>query len=422
MMIRRVVGLVCLGCVASGLAACGGDDGDGAGPKSVDTTNSAVDGCDALKLAPPEPGTGIQVSVDMQLGVGEERQVCKLVLAGADVNLNWTEGTFTRGSHHANIASTTYKDQLPTQDITGQTVDASQAADCETLGSNWSVRGLISTRGSADGSGLTKGVLPDDVALKIAKNDVLELNFHMINLGKKPLHACYKENLYGIADNQMKQQAGVLFWYDNYITVPANGESSASMACPISQPMNLVQQASHMHRRGVDYRAALLDGDPLFGGNEVQELYTTTTWDEPAPRVNTPPLALEPGQWIKWSCGYQNRESRNVAQGQQTTDEMCMFVGLYWPQNPLLDWCMSPKLLTAYSAGRPFGTGTMNGAQYSDCWAKSAGNAALTGGGPASADARYAAQRCVTESCPKVSAQVNDALAGDVDISKVTCD
>jgi hypothetical protein len=99
-----------------------------------------------------------------------------------------------------------------------------------------------------------------------------------------------------------------------------------------------------------------------------------------------------------------------------------MFVGLYWPQNSLLDWCISPKLLAPYSAARPFGTGTMNGAQYADCWAHSAGIPALSGGGPASADARYAAQRCITESCPKVSAQINDGFAGSVDIRKVTCD
>jgi len=55
---------------------------------------------------------------------------------------------------------------------------------------------------------MRRATLPDDVALKIAANEVLELNFHMFNTGDQPIHACYKQNLYGIPDAQVKQEAG----------------------------------------------------------------------------------------------------------------------------------------------------------------------------------------------------------------------
>ncbi len=406
------------------LSACGG--GDTTAPASPDPIGSAsapLDGCDALDLPPPAPGEGIQVSIDMQLDAGQERQVCKLILASDDVNMNWSEGMFTKGSHHANVLSTSYANGvLPTTDVAGNTVDASTALDCESLASNYQVSGLLVARVDDARSTLAKGTLPDDVALKIAKNDVLELNFHMINTSENPVHACYKENLYSIPTAQVAQRAGVIFWYNNYIAIPAASAASATTSCPVTEDVNLVQQVAHMHARGVDYTASLLDGDPLLGStSEVQQLYHTTNWNEPPAVVDSPPIPMKQGQWVKWSCGYQNTEARDIAQGQQTTDEMCMFIGLYWPESPQMDWCMGDKAAIPYMGEHVLGTGTMNGAEYADCWANSAGLAGLSGGGPGDAATRYAAQRCVTESCPNVSGQVNDALLGNVDITQVGC-
>lgn len=304
---------------------------------STDSSAENASGCDALDLPVPAPDEGIQVSIDMQLDPGEERQICKLVLAGQDVNLNWSEGMFTAGAHHANVLSTAYTDSLPTENVAGETVDASQAIDCETLASDYQIRGLLVARVSADRATLAKGTLPDDVALKIAKNDVLELNFHMINTREDPVHACYKENLYSVPSSEVTQNAGVMFWYNSYITVPPNGTSKATMACPVTEDVSLAQQVSHMHERAASYSADLLDGDPIAGGTKLQQLYQTTDWEEPAVKINSPPIALEQGQWIEWSCNYENSEARAVAQGQQTTDEMCMFIGLYWPQSAQMD-------------------------------------------------------------------------------------
>jgi hypothetical protein len=125
-------------------------------------------------------------------------------------------------------------------------------------------------------------------------------------------------------------------------------------------------------------------------------------------------LSLKAGQWIRFACGYQNPEPRNVAQGQETTDEMCMFIGAYWPRNASWERC-------GYDgAGRNFGTGTMSGAQFVDCWNKS--TKTTFGGGSASSADRYASQRCVTESCPKVSALANDYIYRDNQaVASATC-
>jgi hypothetical protein len=417
---------------AAALGGCGGE-----GSKSTtqhqlapgdDGGTPEGDGCDAVPLAPPAPGTGIQVSIDMQLDPGQERQVCKLVLAPEKVNMNWSDGLFTKGSHHGEVIGTTYSGALPTQNLRGETVDASQVADCESNNSDWSITGVIAGgrpvgEDARFGAGsFPKGTLPDDVAFKIDAGEVLELNFHMLNTSTKPVHACYKANLNGIPDDQVKSEAGLMFDYDLFITVPANGTSTATMACPVSSDITMSAAVSHMHRRGVDYTSSLFDGDPTAGGKELQKLYEGKDWEEPAIRQFTPALSLKTGQWIEYSCTYQNPEARNVAQGQQTTDEMCMFIAAYWPRTPQMDFCGGASITQIDAAARFIGTGTMNGAQFADCIKNAASlGGGITGGGPASNDARYATQRCVTESCPAVSAHVMDYLQGKIDITTITC-
>jgi hypothetical protein len=249
---------------------------------------------------------------------------------------------------------------------------------------------------------------------------VLALNFHMINLGEKPIRACYKQNLYSIPDEKVKHEAGEMFYYNSFVTLPARQKTVSTMACPVVHDVTLVDQVSHMHKRGVGYKATLLDGDPLHGGAEIATLYETNTWDEPVVAVNSPGRALEAGQWIRWSCTYENPEDRNVAQGQQTTDEMCMFLGTYWPRSPQMDFCIAEGSQNAYTAARLISDGSMNGTQFLDCWNNSP--QVVGGGGPESADARYTTQRCFTGSCPNVSARVNEFGPGKLDPTTVGCD
>lgn len=131
--------------------------------------------------------------------------------------------------------------------------------------------------------------------------------------------------------------------------------------------------------------------------------------------VYSPPLALKQGQWIDWSCDYVNPEARNVAQGVQTTDEMCMFIGTYWPRSLQMDFCGPQFAFSA--AGHPISHGTKNGADYKACL----GSHTFFDMFAASSDTRYAVQSCVTELCPKVSARVFDSVLSGLDISTVTC-
>lgn len=415
--------------VASFVAVgCGGDDSDGTKETPPgDPATEPLEGCDAIDLKAPKRGEGMQVSIDMTLEPGQERQICRLVLVKDAVNLNWAEGVFTRGSHHGLVARTMYRDQLPTENIRGEAVaDASQVATCESIGSDWDTNSVIAGGHALGASShtepMTKGVLPDDVAVKIAAGEVLIVNFHMLNATEKTIHGCYKQNLYGIPDEQVKTEAGHMFYYNAFITVPARQRASAKMACPVSSDVTLAAQVSHMHKRGMGYKATLLDGDPLAGGKAIETLYDGSEWDEPIARVNSPALELKAGQWIQWQCDYLNDEDVNVSQGQETTDEMCMFRGTYWPRSDAMDWCMASGSTDWYSAARPLTSGTMNGQQFVDCYTSSP--QVFGGGGPKSAADRFASQSCITQTCEKVGGHLNEfgAAPGELDPTTLGCE
>jgi hypothetical protein len=231
----------------------------------------------------------------------------------------------------------------------------------------------------------------------------------MLNTAEEPTAACMKVGLNGIAAEQVKHEAGVLFFYDVFITVPAKERSQVRMACPITRDISLVSAVSHMHKLGVGYRANLLAGDPLDSSTTtLQTLYETDVWDEPQDKFFAEALKLKAGQWIDYSCQYENPTDRNVAQGLQTVDEMCMFSGLYWPYDEDLTYCTQADggIDGSGSGGYQIGSGTLDGPAFMQCVL----NADYAGGatepcGFASCrnyPARYAWQACFTSACPSI--------------------
>jgi hypothetical protein len=206
-----------------------------------------------------------------------------------------------------------------------------------------------------------------------------------------------------------------MFFYNPFIAIPAGGSATADMACPVTQDVTVSTAVSHMHQRGVGYTSELYDGDPSQDGQVIRTLHESTEWEEPLTDQFDPPLTFTAGEWVRFACDYDNTATVDVAQGQETTDEMCMFIGAYWPRNAGWEQC------GFNGAGRNFGSGTMSGAEFADCWDSSP--KAFYGGGSGDAAARYATMRCITESCPAVSARAADYIfRGDQTVRDITCD
>ncbi len=420
--------------VDSGITVSVSPDGS---PAAASGDGSVTPGCDGIDLTPPT--SGVQYQIEQTLLAGQEQEVCQLVKLGADMDVNSTDGIMSVGAHHALVYATAYNavtNPLPPTTRDGQTIDGTKVHPCLTPSALWDVQQPVAGARYQSGSQYElpingPGVLPPNVAFKFKAGDYLLLNFHMLNPSADAVDVCYKANLTSVPDSQVTIEAGTIFWYNSFITVPANGTSTARMACPITKDISLASAVSHAHMRLVNYTANLVSGDPTLSSTTmVQNLYTGTNWDLPPTRVfgtngdgggTATPLSLHAGQWIDYECNYKNNEARNVAQGFQTTDEMCMFVGVYWPRDPNLDFCLAPtpaadaSVLPLASSdagvneqaqvfatgGYIFGYGTGTGADFLSCFWQSP--QLFSGGGPSTAAARFASDSCITQTCPKAS-------------------
>ncbi len=78
----------------------------------------------------------------------------------------------------------------------------------------------------------------------------------------------------------MREEAGVLFFYDPFIVVPPGGRASALMRCAIAKEITLLSGVSHMHKRGVGFQAFV---DPPSPATDLAStpFYTSSDWNHP---------------------------------------------------------------------------------------------------------------------------------------------
>jgi hypothetical protein len=291
-------------------------------------------------LAPPAAGQGVQFKMLTTIEPGTEVEHCQFVKAPPEgMNVNRDQVKFTSGSHHVLLYQTPYT-EIPTESQRGGKIDTSGVFDCSNGATfDWQVTTIVA--GSQNISGASGVEFPPDVAMKVPGNAVLLINAHYINTSAEPIEPEVAINVYTIPDSQVKIEGGLLFWYNPFIRVDANGGGLAKMSCPIPEDIMLGTMQSHMHRRGVDYAATVLKdgvaGETLYE-NQDWEGVPVTQWKEGH--------KIEGGSRIEYFCGYKNAEARDVYQGPRTTDEMCMLIGSYWPARPEVSLCaLDPKNL-----------------------------------------------------------------------------
>lgn len=351
------------------------------------------------ELARPAPTQGLQLQMLSDLDPAVETERCRFfAVPPGGLYVNRQEVRFTAGSHHALLFATPYT-SIPTVDRFGAAVDTSGVFDCGEEGptAHWEVSGVAGGSQTAHGEPIV-GDLPADTAVKLPGGSVLLMNTHYLNATDKTLHTDARINLYTIPAEQAKQEAGFIFFYNPFIRVPAMGNAVASEVCPVLSDISLVNAQNHMHKRGVGYEANLLDSS----GSKLEELYKGTEWEEVVMHKNTPPKALKQGQMIQYHCDYTNREDRVITQGLSTKDEMCMFIGLYYPRNRQFELCgLNDTWEGRFLAARWIGNGTKGGMESLGC---------LMAAKDPKEDKGESFYGCVVDSCPRISTEMSNAV------------
>jgi hypothetical protein len=292
-------------------------------------------------LAPPPPGQGTQYEMTSMLAPGQEIERCRFfVIPSEGLYVRRDEVRYTPGSHHVLLYRTPYT-SLPTTDRRGNPVDTSGVFDCpEGPGAYFNVTGIIGGAQSTHGDSMVD--LPEGVAIKLAGGSVVLMNTHYLNASPEPRQTTARINLYTIPREQVQEEAGVMFLYNPFIRVPADGSSSARLRCRISQDLTLVNAQSHMHQRGVGYVADLVTPDTAGDPATTERIYENTQWEEVPVKRWTDGKRIPAGTTLDFRCDYQNREGREILQGPSARDEMCIFLGAYYPYSPEAEECSQP--------------------------------------------------------------------------------
>jgi hypothetical protein len=350
------------------------------------------DGNDVLE--PPPAGQGLQLKMVSTIAPGHETERCKFFQVPAEgMNVNRAVVRYVPGSHHVLLYRTSMT-SIPTQTRSGQalSVDENGVFDCaEGAAADWDINGVVA--GAQSPKAPSAASFPAGVAAKLEPGAVLIINTHYLNASSEPLVAEARLNLYTLADKDVVQEGGFLFFYNPFIRIPARSAASSRLRCTLNQDITLVSGQSHMHRRGVGYVANI--AEPSTG--QLSQIYESHDWEDVPLAEWSPGMSLRAGQAIDFTCQYQNTEDRQIAQGATTKDEMCMFLGNYYPRNVELEGCG----ISSAGGGATFiGTGAADGKTTLEC---------LNQYG-ASEETTAEFYGCVQDSCPAIGEQVTGHL------------
>lgn len=362
------------------LVACGAD-----APVGDDAPDAAPDPEPILE--PPPEGQGYQFTMTAEIPAGVEGEWCQFV-RGPEVEywIQRDQVVFTAGSHHFLLYETGY-DEIPTMNDDGEVIDTSGVFDCSdgpTAG--WTINRLLG--GSQNGDGESIVGFPEGVAMHVRADAVLLMNAHYLNATTQTLEPQVAINLWTTPGDQVETEGDILFLYNPFISVPANGTGRAHWKCPVHDDITIVNAQSHMHKRGVGY-AAMVAGQAPF--------YENDRWAEVPVAQFDGGMQVAAGEELEYWCDYDNGEDRVVHQGPRTTDEMCMLIGAYYPADPRTSNCLTAD---GGLGGEWVGQGTATCAASWQCMLAAFQSSALVDG----------VSDCIAAADPAVSAPLSAAL------------
>jgi hypothetical protein len=317
------------------------------------------------------------------VGGGQELFKCQFVtLPNVQAFMVKGEHQYTPGSHHLLFYTT---------DLTSIPAGGNEVQDCyaasggENLMSH--ARGVLYAGQVPDGN----ETLPAGIGLGTTPGQVLLFQVHYLNATSNPLDAKVNVNLTLDTGNDIITKAGIFFFYDPFIDVPAGSMAKASMRCLIPEDVTLIYGSSHYHSRGDNYGAYI---DPAADQLSTKPFYTSDSWSSPPNQQMN--MTIKAGSRLRFECDYNNSAGTvPYFQGQSAlTNEMCMFIGMYYPEmTEISDYCLSGPDM--------FGNGTANCGATLSCL-EACGK--ITIGGVAGGGVSQCEQTCIVQSCTSASA------------------
>ncbi len=339
-----------------------------------------------------DDGETVAFMLEGDLAPGEEKTLCRYVRM-PDARAGETE-VFVRGGRHR-LSEGGHHYLLYRTTKAAWTDDMDATVPC---GEHDGVLGNVTTYVTGGQTPEANADFPAAAALAFRPGEILLLQGHFLNAASVPRRVGVELELRTMPASAVEQRAGVLRYYDPFIVVPPRGKARATMTCTIRRDVTLLSAAAHMHSRGRGYAAFV---DPPEGPPSATPFYTTKDGVHPTFFAGFMPVRA--GSKIRFECDYESTEDRAVVQGPSAErDEMCMFNAFYFPaMAPEDEACedmhghgtggASCAATTACLEQCPIGDRPhfeRNDPRVGECW-----------------------QRCITQSCPNVTAKLFPQLA-----------
>lgn len=234
--------------------------------------------------------------------------------------------------------------------------------------------------------------------------EVVIFQAHTLNTTSADVEAKMDIGVDTAPPKDVEHRLGLVQFYDPFIVVPAHMAAKAQMRCKVPEDMTIVQGTTHEHTRGKKVSVFL---DPPGAAPATTPFLESTDWEHPT--VNAGPLSVAKGSYLRTLCDYQG-DGHDVIQGQTKQDnEMCMFIGYYYPvlegaQGGLFENCVPDSYEGGVGDG--YGTGDKNCSDSLKCI-----QSCPAGDAPAPRDGRIDVgkcwQSCMVDSCPTAAAPLD---------------
>ncbi|HEY4121856.1 MAG TPA: hypothetical protein VGM56_28515 [Byssovorax sp.] len=252
---------------------------------------------------------------------GEERFICEYI--PGDGQDHWLKGFDTEisdGTHHVAVM----RSNDPTVKAFGP-VECSGPMDKITT-----IDGMLPGSNQQSGASL---MLPEGVALELGPTNGLYIQEHFVNITSAPMttHVVWKAAT--MPKEDVVNEAGLIqFNHQNFVVPP--GQTEVSQTCALPQDMNIVMATGHMHELGLEF-SANVDGHRIFDTKE---------WSEPDVQEFGEGYVVKKGAPLTYSCTYGNATGRDVKEGYSSTEEMCLFIAIYYPavDSRMISRCDAP--------------------------------------------------------------------------------
>lgn len=270
----------------------------------------------------PRPGPTLTFEIEpITIQPGKERQVCRTVNIPGDVAFDIVRFTAEMAgrSHHFNLYKVIDGTALdPVTGAQGVTHDCAPANEQ-----------LAGDAAYIFGSATPNRVMetPPGVAFHLEAGQRLILEYHAINYTDAAEVASVKIHLEGASPDVAIAHHAEIFWFANWgFILPPDTETTDTTQCTIPYDVEIFGLMSHFHELGTHFSI-----DTVRGG-QTTEVYEDDDYAHPKYAVFDPPMALDAGDQIQWTCTWFNWRTDTVLPQKTSKDEMCMVFAAGYPR------------------------------------------------------------------------------------------